>query len=401
MKTPFLTCRQSLVAYLYAYTRTLELACGWTMVVRDLPFKVALGRVIGYAGVGLSSLSRRLGQMYASGAKPAAPARYAAWLDEQATLCDERRIAAFLVTAYVDLSRAMKGYLSASHPGDEPTILLLESLILNIDRAVAVLRAYADGTVPPVSIADDGERIEYTGKEPLPPIPERPARPAAAVRDPEIANRKPQPLAEAMEPENLAAFFKHMYMEVEIAAIEVCSRNIVEYREMPLTFKVDMTQQIWDEARHAELAVTLIKSQGVEFDTDHVCYSGMVWDRYELGLNLPERLAIEQCIQEGNSVDRAAAMCPMLRKWGHAAAAEAFEWINSDEVQHAAIGNRWLMRLCDNSRERYEAVLKSANEKIKFPLPRPNREMRAESGFPSWYVERLEREFAANQQRKR
>lgn len=397
---PVVASRQNLDAYLYAYLRALELSCAWTMIVPQLPFKVALGRVIGYLGLGLENLERRRAHMYSAGSKPSAPKGYAAWIDEQVLLTEGGPIAAALVACFSDLVSSMNRYIATRAHGDEPSLLLVQGLVLDLERAITVLRPFTDGSAPIVSIdaSRDGElaRAEYDGTEPLPKLPSRPARPAGCIHDPSIARLPSRSLEESMKPEGLIAFFKHMYMEVEIAAIEVCSRNVIDHRSMPLAFKVDMTRQIWDEARHAELAVALVKHYGEDMDTDHMRYSGMVWDRHALGVDLAERLAIEQCIQEGSSCDRAAAMTPMLRKFGHPEAADAFDWINSDEVQHAAIGNRWLMWLCDNSRERYEAVLDATNEKIRFPLPRPNPQMRAHAGFPSWYVERLVREFAAN-----
>jgi uncharacterized ferritin-like protein (DUF455 family) len=396
---PVISSRKNLDAYLYSYLRTLELSCAWTMVVPELPFKVALGRVIGYLGVSLESIERRRGHMYSAGSKASAPQHYAAWIDEQVQLTDRGPIAAALVACFSDLVTSMNQYIGTRAHGDEPTLLLVQSLVIDLERAIKVLQPFADGSATVVSIdgARDGDvaRAEYNGTEPLPQLPPRPARPAGSIHDPSIAKLPSRSLEESMKPEGLIAFFKHMYMEVEIAAIEVCSRNIIDHRDMPLAFKVDMTKQIWDEARHAELAVALVKHYGEDMDYDHMRYSGMVWDRHALGVDLAERLAIEQCIQEGSSCDRAAAMTPMLRKFGHPEAADAFDWINSDEVQHAAIGNRWLMWLCDNSRERYEAVLAVTNEKIKFPLPRPNRVMRTHAGFPSWYVDGLEKEFQA------
>ncbi|HEX3150051.1 MAG TPA: hypothetical protein VHR66_18385, partial [Gemmataceae bacterium] len=46
-------------------------------------------------------------------------------------------------------------------------------------------------------------------------------------------------------------FCHSIYLDIEIQAMEVCGRNIIGYRQMPVDFKLDMARQIWDEGRHA------------------------------------------------------------------------------------------------------------------------------------------------------
>lgn len=393
--TPVGLRRRTVGSYLYAYTRTLELACSWTMVVPNTTFKVALGRKIGLDGLAIERLSRRITQMFSTGAKGAAPAPFARWLDAHHAETDEGRVAAVLIATIDALSRSMTRYLGDAHHGDEPTLLLLRTLQGDLALGRETLAPFATTTLEAPSL-DDGELVEYAATEPLLPIPSFPARPPNYVRDPDASVTPKLSLHDAMAPENIAKTFRRMYIEIEISAIEVCARNVVEYRTMPNAFKVDMSQQIWDEARHAELAVDIMRKYGVELGDLH--YSGLVWMRHEMGADLAERLAIEQCIQEGNSVDKAWGMVEMLRRFDRHEAAEAMEWLTADETQHALIGNRWLLRLCGDQREKYEAVLRSANEKIKFPLFAVNRDLREIAGYPDWYVDALERELEAHKQ---
>ncbi|HVK88625.1 MAG TPA: DUF455 family protein [Kofleriaceae bacterium] len=389
--TPVGARRRTIASYLYCYARTLELACAWTMNVPNTAFKVALGRKIGLDGLALERLGRRIAQMFSTGSNGAAPTAFAQWLDAHHAETDEGRISAVLLAVIDALSRSMTRYLANAHPGDEPTLLLLRSLQADLALGRETLAPFATTTFEAPAPDAEGARVDYAGTEPLLPIPSFPARPETAVLDPNTSRPRGLSIQEAMQPENVAAQFRRMYIEIEISAIEVCARNVVEFRTMPNAFKVDMSQQIWDEARHAELAVAVVTGYGFELGVLH--YSGLVWTRHAMGEGLAERLAIEQCIQEGNSVDNAYSQIQLLRRFGHTEAAEAMEWLTADETQHAAIGNRWLLRLCGEQRDKYEAVLKTANEKIQFPLSPVNRDLRELGGYPAWYVDALEREI--------
>lgn len=391
--TPVAERRRSVSGYLYAYVRLLELATSWTMHVPTMPLKIALGRNIGLAGLALERLSRRITQMFASTSKGTAPATYAQWIDRQHDRFDDAHIAAVVTAILTDLQRSMNRYIERAHHGDEPTVLMLKTLSSELTAGLESMKPFLTTSIELPDIDAQGPRVDYTGTEPLLAAPELPARPPNFTQDPTAADGPKLSLRDAMQPANIALMFRRFYIDVEIAAIEVCSRNVVEYRDMPIAFKVDMSQQIWDEARHAELAISVMRHYGEELGD--VRYTGLVWTRHKSGDSLAERLAIEQIIQEGNSVDRAYVMIEMVRSFKLHAAAEALEWLTADETQHALIGNRWLMRLCDNSREKYEEIVRRAQEKIRFPLSPVNRELREISGFPVWYVDALEREFNA------
>ena len=392
--TPVGTRRRKVSAYLYAFTRTLELACSWTMTVPNTAFKVALGRKIGLDGLAIERLTRRITQMYSTGSRGQAPVAYARWLDELHTETDEGRIAAALVATIDDLERSMSAYVADAHRGDEPTRLILRTLLGELALGRETLAPFAKGPLEAPSIDEVGPTVNYTGEEPLVAIPSFPARPPSFKHEPNPPAPPAMTPAQMMEPWHVAKSFRRMYIEIEISAIEVCSRNIVEHRQMPNAFKVDMSQQIWDEARHAELTIDVVESFGEQLGD--LEYTGLVWNRHAMGADLAERLAIEQIVQEGNSVDKAYGMIDVLRKFNHTHVAEIMEWLTADETQHALIGNRWLLRLCDNDPAKYEAVVAAANEKIKFPLSPVNRDLRAISGYPDWYVEKLERQFEAN-----
>ncbi|HEX3148085.1 MAG TPA: DUF455 family protein, partial [Gemmataceae bacterium] len=121
-------------------------------------------------------------------------------------------------------------------------------------------------------------------------------------------------------------------------------------------------------------------------------YDCRVWRRYFLGETLAERLALQQVIQEGNSVEGNMVFIAAFREVGDHETAEILEYINADETVHARFGNKWLLWLVDNSHAEYENTLNRvmANSGLKIPGKAPvNKYTRALSAFPMWFIEGL------------
>src|SRR5512140_2842248 len=148
------------------------------MAVPNTAFKVALGRKIGLDGLAIERLTRRITQMYSTGSRGQAPVDYARWLDAQHAATDEGRIAAALVGTIDDLLRSMSAYLAEVHHGDEPTRLMLHTLVSELALGRETLAPFARGSVEVPSIDAAGPTVDYTGEEPLLPVPSFPARPA-------------------------------------------------------------------------------------------------------------------------------------------------------------------------------------------------------------------------------
>src|SRR6185295_12409813 len=107
-------------------------------------------------------------------------------------------------------------------------------------------------------------------------------------------------------------------------------------------FRVDMCRQIWDEARHANLAWQRCQELGgVE---SHWTFTGVVWKKWASATTIEERLAVQQIVQEGNGLDAAAHLAAAFRSEGDCQTAEMLDVFTADESIHAGFGNKWLLR---------------------------------------------------------
>lgn len=194
------------------------------------------------------------------------------------------------------------------------------------------------------------------------------------------------------------SFLYYVLVDVEISAMEICSHQILNNKGMPREFALNLTKQIWDEARHAQYIYELFLEKGGNIERQS--YTNNVIERYMQSESLLESLVIQQILQEGNAVEINLSLIDELLKLGRLPEANAFYNINNDEAYHVTIGNKWICYLVEEGGIGEEALLHmmlGAAEKIDIPLFGKggwNSEIREKVGFPSWFIEVREQLFA-------
>lgn len=347
---PFAEGRAGLIALSHGLRRLLHRAAAWVIAAPLLAEKILLGELIGFVGLALCRLDERLSEKLltayaspgppggtgASETDPRSSAARAAWLSAR---CGELEA---LLSAQLRAAEAFDGGLA-----DQPTCWTLRELSRGLCAQRERLLA-AVGEAGPVDAAP--LCLNSTG-------PGRPAH-LRHAKEGIVTHRTYRELCAS--PEMLRRFAHYVYVDIEIAAMEVCARDLLlgEAAGLPLGFALDMARQIWDEARHAvRMRGFLLQQGGAEGD---YTYSAKVWHRCELGRDLAERLAIQQVFQEGNALESNLVLTRALRDAGHAEMAAHMDYINADEAVHVQIGNRWLRRLCEGDEGRYHDTLERA-----------------------------------------
>ena len=156
----------------------------------------------------------------------------------------------------------------------------------------------------------------------------------------------------------VAAIFHFMLFGTEIATIETCAENILEFRAMPLEFVSDMAIQILDECRHAEYCIMQMSRLGASIG-DYPC-DLRLWSMQK-GLSLELRLATHQRIGESIGIDAAISGLQEHLLSKDAESADVMAYIALDEITHVAIGNKWIHHLVGPNRineihQRAEAI---------------------------------------------
>lgn len=148
-------------------------------------------------------------------------------------------------------------------------------------------------------------------------------------------------------PKTLMMFYKRLR---EIDVPEVIASILAETRDKPWEYTVDMTRQLWDEARHAMMGEVGFLRAGVDW-RKHVPIN-FTWS---LALNTQlkaiERHAVLYFIEQGlmpKTGKRFEWEVGLASGDPFAALAQDFDW--ADEVLHARIGRDWYVREIGDSK---------------------------------------------------
>jgi uncharacterized ferritin-like protein (DUF455 family) len=394
----FSTRKQSLSSFLYAFIRLLEIQAGWVSIFPDFDIKVAIGVNVGLLCEDIRRLRSRLETLLTSEAVPSCHEEYERNFESAAALREYGPASDFVIAILEDIELNAQSLLEDPdlEVVDQPTFLILKEMLLSIASQKKLMQPWHTQSCAIVKIQGLGdERVHvYSAQENVAEDrPVLPARPSKWTYSTESIMRHKSEAELAELGEALRRFLHFIIVDIEINALEVCGRNIVEFRSMPLAFKLDMGRQIWDEARHAIVFKNLLEEIG-GFLGEYT-YNSIVWRRHYMGESLAERLAIQQVLQEGNALEENVALTRVFREHGHMKFANALDYVNADEAWHAHFGNRWLLRLTDGSKNAYFRQMEMAAARLNRPIfssVQVNPELRKIAAFPAWYVEELERQ---------
>lgn len=138
--------------------------------------------------------------------------------------------------------------------------------------------------------------------------------------------------------QQIAALCHVNVTDLEIPSIELCAKSIWDFPHMPWEFVLDMSRQIWDEARHAVAFLQRLQEMDGRLGTYRA--KNDLWDTaapQDLGL----RLTVHQRIGESTGVDGALYFSRKAYEAGDEISATMFEFIARDEIQHVRFGTKW------------------------------------------------------------
>jgi hypothetical protein len=142
---------------------------------------------------------------------------------------------------------------------------------------------------------------------------------------------------------------------LEMDVPEVMARIIAEAGDQPWDYYVDMCRQLWDEARHAMMGSVYFEHHGIDWKQDIPLHPGFAL-RLNLHMEPLEAHAvlytIEQSLMPARTGKRYEWVVTSEAHDPLATLFQDYDW--ADEVLHAQIGRRWLLKALGISRE--EAV---------------------------------------------
>jgi hypothetical protein len=302
------------------------------------------------------------------------------WLDEAIRAGGSAEV---LTSAYAcvipELARSFRRHLADANPlADYPTCRLLRGALADVDA----MTAWGDTALAAVGAAPDWRAHLDTLAAAAGGIygdleGDTPAGPLRADGSPYEMDARPARDDRFIEPFNRSALIDTIYRDAGRGAEErilalVCKRlremDVPEWlapvihktRGKPWEYYLDLTRQLWDEARHAMMGEVALHARGIPFYRYPVDMTASA----VLNESLPPLDAhvilwgIEQGLMRADGKRAEHEMVPpqldALQK-----VFQDFDW--ADEVLHAQIGRRWLapeLGGVDGMNRRYEEIAK-------------------------------------------
>lgn len=142
--------------------------------------------------------------------------------------------------------------------------------------------------------------------------------------------------------------FRHKFHQLLYGEVETTDRMgkmIAEYPQLPWEMRMDLANQMWDEARHIEIV-----AKAVEEELGGKLGYGpwpLVWWWMQNEPDPLKRIAVTNCWAEANLMNT-------LKQWRHTAGergltriAELCDYLQADELMHVKHATRWVRQLTE------------------------------------------------------
>jgi hypothetical protein len=263
------------------------------------------------------------------------------------------------------LAAALRRHVADTNPLlDAPSVRLCRLALLELGDVEAFGRTAVACVVDPVARQAMGdwpdhlERCLSGAAEPQPrrrsatpyaydPVPRRDER----FRDTYNAGVNPEAFlydeSFPAEPKSLMMFYKRLR---EIDVPEMMASIVAETKGRPWDYYLDMSRQLWDEARHAMMGQVGFRSLGIDWTRVPINFTWSL--NLNTQLTADERHAVLFFIEQG--------LMPRTGKryeWevgvasGNPLAASIQDYDWADEVLHSQIGRRWYVAAAGGLRE--------------------------------------------------
>src|SRR3989338_2911433 len=221
-------------------------------------------------------------------------------------------------------------------------------------------------------------------KEPVPLIP---------ARDVSLLAPKELPEKKGLSFKQGQARLLHDLASIELQAMELGLRTLVEFPEAPQEFR----EQLWDimlsESEHLEMCVQEIDGLGFKWGDWPVHCA--LWSATNVTDSLLDRVLIVHRFLEGSGLDAGETILRRLQGVDAKPIQKAAQKIFSDEIGHVEFGSRWYRSLC--SLEKIDPHLDFSDRMTKLRWILPKRveniavDLRKRAGFTDSEIEHLQK----------
>ena len=135
----------------------------------------------------------------------------------------------------------------------------------------------------------------------------------------------------------------HGDVNAEVQSLEIAAQSLVDFPDTPWDIRLELARQCADEVRHARAFLRRLRELGGykgEFPIIN-----QEWGVVCMFDSLAGRLAVQNRLFEGGSLDVFKEGAESWTRWGDPVTAEIMDAVAADEVQHVRFANGWFVRL--------------------------------------------------------
>lgn len=217
--------------------------------------------------------------------------------------------------------------------------------------------------------------------------------PLLVARDAQVVALQNLPDKRGLSYKEGQARLMHDLASIELQAMELSLRSLVEYPEAPVKFREELAALTLSEATHLEFCLNALSDLG--YDWGHWPVHLALWQAVSAKDELLDRVLIVHRYLEGSGLDAGELLYRRLCSLSSPSPAlKAVELIFKEELGHVQFGSDWYRELCRldgrNSDEDFIQRFTKLRDVLPRRLERINHNLRSQAGFSKVEIQKLE-----------
>lgn len=223
-------------------------------------------------------------------------------------------------------------------------------------------------------------------------VKEKVLTPDIPARDISLLAPKELPPKKGLSFKEGQARLLHDLASIELQAMELGLRTLVEFPEAPHAFREQLLDVTLSESVHLEMCLTEINGLGFKWGDWPVHCA--LWSATNQKDSLLDRILIVHRFLEGSGLDAGETILNRLKAIDAAPVKRAAERIFNDEVGHVEFGSRWYRNICELEKIDPNTDFSERMTKLRWVLPKRveniSVELRKKAGFTDAEIEYLQ-----------
>jgi uncharacterized ferritin-like protein (DUF455 family) len=217
--------------------------------------------------------------------------------------------------------------------------------------------------------------------------------PLEPMRDLKVLHPKDHPPKKGFSTIEGQARMLHDLASIELQAMELCLRSLIEYPEAPEAFREELRTLTISESQHLSMCIEGIEALGFKWGDWPVHLA--LWKSVSSEDPLLDRILIVHRYLEASGLDAGHTLIKRLEGTsGKTTIQSIVKQINFDEIGHVEFGSRWYRQICSSEKidpnDDFTLRMDSLRQRLPKRVEPLNYELRLKAGFSIEEIEYCE-----------